>query len=374
MYLQDQISYDELVANVGVRMDYYYGGGGLWPSGDPFNEEMFKPQKDEETAAVLVDYLQTGRSYIWDIWKQYDNEHPGFLQPIKNFFTVSPRIGISFPVTAESKFYFNYGHFRSNPPYYTMYQFRYRYDKNGLYDMTNPNLEPPRTISYELGIAYNFYKSMILTISGYSKDVTGEAGNVRYQTSDGVLNYTNDANNRYEDIQGLEINISKNDLDWISGWVNFNYYLSKNGLTGRSLITDKDINNDQAGLYAGQESKSLPRPELNANITYRTPQTFGPDFLGTHILGGWDMTIFGTYRAGSYFTWNPAGKLHYTNNQQWPDYYMVDLKLSKTFTIAGVKTNFYIDVSNLFNIKVSQLSSGYAFQDQTDEFTDVRFT
>lgn len=366
LYLQDQITFDELVANVGVRMDYYYGGGGKWPSGDPFNEAMFKPQKDDKTKDTLFTYLESGRSYIWDFWEKYDQEHPGFMQPIKNFFTVSPRIGVSFPVTTESKFYFNYGHFRSNPPYYTMYQYRYRYDKNGLYDMTNPNLEPPRTISYELGIAYNFYESMIISVSGYSKDVTGEAGNVRYQTASGVLNYTNDANNRYEDIQGLEVNLSKNDNSWLSGWINFNYSLKKNGLTGKSLITDQNINNDQAGLYAGNETKSLPRPELNANITFRSPEKFGPELFGASPFGGWDLTVFASYSAGSYFTWNPLGEIHVSNNAQWPDYYMVDLKLSKTFDIAGLKANIYLDISNIFNIKVSQLSSEYAFSDDAD--------
>ena len=365
VYIQDQINYNEIVANIGVRMDYYYGGGGLWPA-DPFNEEMFKPQKDDQTAAVLFDYLTSGKSYIWDVWSRYNDEHPGFLQPVQNYLTFSPRIGISFPVTTESKFYFNYGHFRSNPPYYTMYQFRYRYDKNGLYNMTNPNLEPPRTISYELGIAYNFLENVILTVSGYAKDVTGEAGSVTYQTASGVLNYSNQANNQYQDIQGLEINITKSDNSWLTGWINFDYMLKKNGLTGRKTITDKDINNDQAGLYAGQETKTLPRPSINANITFRSPQAWGPEFLGIYPLGGWDLTVFGTYTAGDYFTWNPLGKLHFSNNVQWPAYYMLDLKITKSFEIAGHKASFYVDFSNVLNLEVSAISSGYAFSSTDD--------
>lgn len=365
LYIQDQINYNEIVANVGVRVDYYYNGGGKWPTGDPFNESMFRPQKVDTS---LFRYLASGKSYIWDIWEAYDKEHPEleFLQPIKNFLTVSPRIGVSFPITTDSKFYFNYGHFRSNPPYYTMYQYRYRYDKNGLYDMSNPNLEPPRTISYELGVAYNFYENYIMQISGYSKDVTGEAGRVTYKNAAGTLNYNNQANNRYEDIQGLEINISKNDNSWLSGWLNFNYMLKKDGLSGRSLVTDVTINNDQAGLYAGNETKTLPQPELNANITFRSPDDFGPAFLDNHILGGWDLTLFATYSAGDYFTWNPLGKLHYTNNMQWQDYYMLDLKLSKTFNLVGLKTTIFLDISNLLNIKVDQMNNGYAFADATD--------
>jgi outer membrane receptor protein involved in Fe transport len=122
---------------------------------------MFKAQKDKYTEEILFDYLESGKSYIWDVWKAYNDSTGGtFLQPVKNYLTFSPRIGISFPVTVESKFYFNYGHFRSNPPYYTMYQYRYRYDKNGLYKMSNPNLEPPRTISYELWYCLQFLSKL----------------------------------------------------------------------------------------------------------------------------------------------------------------------------------------------------------------------
>jgi hypothetical protein len=369
LYLQDQISYDEIIANIGVRLDYYYGGGGMWPTGMPFNEQMFRPQKVDTS---LFTYLTSGRSYIWDTWSAYNDTVPGFLQPIKNYFAISPRIGISFPVTENSKFYFNYGHFRSNPAYYTMYQFRYRYDKNGLYDMTNPNLEPPRTISYELGIAYNFYESYTVQISGYSKDVTGEPGTVRYQNASGTLNYTNDANNQYQDIQGLEINLSKNDRSWISGWINFNYMLKLRGNTGRNLITDVTINNDQAGLYAANETKTLPKPTINANITFTSPNDWASGFLGTDILGGWNLTLFANYSAGDYFTFNPLGKLHYSNNLQWPDYYMFDMKLSKSFTFAGIRASFFLDISNVLNLKAIQSNSMYAFADNTDQTNYLR--
>jgi len=361
MFLQNQVTYNEIVANLGVRVDYYYGGGGKWPN-DPFNTEMFLPQTVDTS---LFTYLASGRSFIWDLWNQYDQQNPGFLQPIKNYLTVSPRIGVSFPVTINSKFYFNYGHFRSNPPYYTMYQFRYRYTKNGLYDMSNPNLEPPRTIQYELGLAYNFYENYILTISGYSKDVTGQAGTVRYNDASGSLDYNGRMNNQYEDIQGLEINITKNDMSWISGWINFEYMLKKTGYTGIRTIREisVDVEQDQ---YQGQESKTLPVPSVNANITFRVPESFGPQFMGINPLGGWAISVFARWNAGDYVSqdiWNPLGLNYIGELVRWPAYYMVDLKLTKTVKIAGLTTSFYLDVNNLFNIKVSQFHTDYPYRE-----------
>ncbi|MBN2011241.1 carboxypeptidase-like regulatory domain-containing protein [candidate division KSB1 bacterium] len=357
-YIQDQISYPAIIANLGLRFDYYYGGGGDWPTGDAFATDVFIPQKFAEDS-ILFNYLEQGRSYIWDLWKQYDKEHPGFLQPIKNHFTVSPRIGISFPVTVNSKFYFNYGHFRSNPPYYTMYLYRYRYDKNGLYDMSNPNLEPPRTISYELGMAIDLFEGYVLRISGYSKDVTGEQGQINYKNTSGV-DYEAWANNEYVDIQGLEINLTKNDNSWLNGWINFNYMLKKEGLTGRKEINEIQVD-DKAGLYNDQETQSLPVPQLNANITFRSPSHWGSDIFKSDIFGNWNLTFFAEWKAGDYFTWNPEDLEYVKNNRRWPDYYMVDMKLTKTFKWGGFGTTFYVDVSNLFNFKVNLIDKGYAF-------------
>ncbi len=367
IYFQDQISYEGIVANIGTRLDYYYGGGGKWPTGDAFTEAFTSafggaPRNAGEAADSFYAILASGRSLIWEKWEEYDKEHPGFLQPIKNHLIFSPRLGISFPVTEDSKFYFNYGQFRSNPPYYTMYLYRYRYDKNGMYELADPNLEPPKTTSYEMGIAYNALGSYIITLSGYYKDVTGETGELNYINSNGTIDYDKWANNNYEDIKGLEINITKNDYSWITGWVNFSFLLKRSGLTGRASVSDITINQEDAGLYQGNEDRFLPQPVLNANISFRSPQDiFSSDILNT-IFTDWRMTIFAEWKAGDYFTYNPLNKLHVSNNLQWPDFYMVDLRLSKTFEVIGLSTTFFLDVSNIFNFKVNLLNRGYAFR------------
>ena len=363
-FVQDQITYDEIVANVGVRMDYYYNGGGLWPGSDSAFSTQFLPPPQADIANLYT-YLAQGKSFIWDKWTQYNNTHPGFLQPIKNYLTFSPRIGVSFPVTENSKFYFNYGHFRSNPPYYTMYQLRYRYTKTGLYNMTNPNLEPPRTIQYELGIQYNFYQNYILQISGYSKDVTGEAGTINFISSDGRINYNGQANNQFEDIQGLEVDITKNDNSWITGWINFNYMLQKTGNTGFNTIRQGQVQYSDADYYHGA-TRALPVPQINANITFRTPKTWGPEFLGTHLLGDWSISVFAKYKAGDYFSpddWNPLQLQYVSDLLEWPDYYNVDLKISKSFNVGGVAATFFLDVNNVLNLKNNQMGSGYAFRE-----------
>ncbi len=360
-YLQDQINYGDIVANLGVRFDYYFGGGGLWPSSDSafLFSSAFQPISVGDT---LFDILKSGQSFIWNQWEIYNQTHPGFLRKIDNFFTVSPRIGLSFPITDRSKFYFNYGQFRSDPPYYSMYEYTYRYTKNGLYQMSNPNMEPPLTVSYELGVEYNVFQGIMMRVSGYYKDISGQQGSVTYQSalSSFSYNYNGYLNNEYESIQGVEVNISKNDNSWINGWINFNYMLSKTGNTGFETIQDYTPPDPTQFLY-NNESPTLPRPHLNADLTFKSPRNWGPQPAGLDILGDWSLTFFGEWQAGEYFSWNPLAQLHVQDNMQWPDFYNLDMKLTRTFQIGGISIAAYLNVTNILNLKIADWGSMYEF-------------
>jgi outer membrane receptor protein involved in Fe transport len=383
IYLQDQVTYQGIIANLGLRGDYFYGGGGKWPSGDPWAVGAFSGVSTAGIDSTIYNYLSSGGSFIWDKIEQYDATHPGFLQPVKNFFTISPRLGLSFPVTENSKFYFNYGHFRSNPPYYSMFLIQYRLDnsKEGLNYMSNPNLEPPRTISYELGVAYNFISSYTLKVSGYYKDITGQNGKVSYQGASNApgltglpLTYDGWQNNNYQDIQGLELNLAKQDNSWLTGTVNFEYRFSKSGMTGISSIMQDTTGDVSANLYAGQETRALPQPELNVNLTFRLPHKEGNTSMLDDLLNDWSITLFSQWKAGDYIStsktsssgFNPLNLDHLTPFLQWPDYFMIDMKLNKAFTFAGLRSTFYVDVNNIFNLKVNQMNTLDCFYDQND--------
>jgi hypothetical protein len=218
--------------------------------------------------------------------------------------------------------------------------------------MSNPNLAPPKTISYELGLSYDFGINIIGTLSGYYKDASGQTGDVNYINSNGSIDYERWENNNYEDIEGLEINITKNDNSWLTGWINFNYLLKKSGLTGNERISDVPLN-EQDAFYQEEEDRFLPQPRLNLNISFRSDDNSSSGDWVDVLLSNWRMTIFGEWSLGEYFTYNPLDNLHTSNNMQWPDYYMVDLRLSKSFGILGLNTTLYVDVSNVFNFKVT---------------------
>ena len=92
---------------------------------------------------------------------------------IDPFFYVSPRVGISHPISPKSKLFFNYGHFYDEPGVLYLYNKRERY--GGFYDrVANSNLKPQRTIAYELGFEQQFGSEYLFHISGYYRNITNE--------------------------------------------------------------------------------------------------------------------------------------------------------------------------------------------------------
>jgi len=369
-YIQDRISYKGIEANIGIRFDYYNSGGGLWPTGDPYSLafDQLKNQADWYNRDTLFTLLSQGVPVIWSFWKEFDKEHGGnLLQKTKNYYAISPRIGISFPVTERSKFYFNYGHFRSMLPFSQQYMYKQRFEKHGLYSLGNPNLEPARTISYELGVAYNLKDMYLIEISTYYKDVTGEANTITYLDESGVIDYRTYVNNRWETDQGLELRISKNYGKYFTGWLNLWFIIDKHGIVGRHTVyEDESRNLDPQSLYADDVNQPQTLPRFTTNISFHTPIEWGPNILSLHPFGGWVWSTRFDWRKGARFTYNPVSEQWLVNNLKWPDYYMVDMKFSKTFKLFGAKAQFYVDVNNVFNIKVTTIRDRLAFRDDID--------
>jgi outer membrane receptor protein involved in Fe transport len=376
-YVQDQITYEGIVARLGLRLDYYNSGGVKWPTGNLFEGEAFVEGPEGAHPAMdryRYEQMSTGHNIAWERFEAIDKAYRDslgvpFMEKTINHLALSPRIGVSFPVTERSKLYFNYGHFRSSVPYAEMYMYNYRYSKGqGLNTIGNPNLAPPRTISYELGGSYNLSNEYLITISGFYKDVTGEHTNVNIDGQSISDGYTGRTNNEYEDIQGLEVDLHKSVGKYVTGWVNFRYLLTKSGNVGREYIyEDPERNSDPNEIYyEADEDRPAPRPALAANLNFHVPEDLKIGTLGNALLSGWIVSGIFEWEKGEAFTHNPEQLRNVSNNLRWPDYWMLDMKLSKGFKLMGLQASFYVDIQNLLNLKVNWMSHEWCFRSDID--------
>ncbi len=340
-YIQDKLEFEGMIANIGLRMDYSYAGG-EWYKYDPYTK-------------VFGGFRSLGIDTLLQ------------KEPTQKNITFSPRLGVSFPITENSKLFFNYGHFRSLPVPEDLFLIRRFSDNGQVTRMADPNNPLPRTIQYELGYEQNLLDQFLIRLAGYYKDISDETRLVTYVDGNNNINYSVATNNTYRDIRGFELSINKNRGDWIQGFLNYTYDVRSNGYFGyaqydKNPVTQRDY---EARNLAVRVLKPVPSPYARVNIDFFTPAELGPGFTGFSLLGDWRVNLTGSWSSGTYLTW--TGGVTITgveNNVQWRDVFGANLRVSKSFNIMGASVQIFADVSNLFNFR--SMSTSFGFFDVTD--------
>ena len=341
VYAQDKLEFQGFIANLGVRLDYS-NPNTEYLNLDPYNE-LYSAGAGNQITENAPKQKATTDLYI------------------------SPRLGISHPITENSKLYFNYGHFVSEPS--SSYRFLIQQEANGQVDyMGNPNMSYEKTIAYELGYEQNLFNTVLLHLAAYYKDVTHQPGWILYQNINTSVNYYLAASNNYADIRGFEVTLSKVNERWFRGFVNYTYDVVTSGYFDVTQYY-QDINKQRAYLLLNpQQSKPVPQPYARANFEFVTPDNFGPSFMGTNPLGAWSLSILANWQAGAHATYNPNNVPGVSNNVQWVDYFGVDMRLAKDFLslLPGMNLQLYLDITNVFNFKFLNMAGfvdSYDYQD-----------
>ena len=276
---------------------------------------------------------------------------------------LSPRIGVSFPITDKTKFYFNYGQFRQMPQaqyLYRMQEKSFTVDRSAITGLGNPNMPMPRTNAYEIGYERILTNEYLLQLSGYSRSVDNQ---VSFQAfvSDEMI-YTIAMPNNYNDVRGLELTLSKVKGNWVRGFLNYTYmdFSSGNfGITG-VIQNPLDENEYYSMTQDHYQTKPIAQPYARLNLEF-----FLPEQAGLRLLSDWHMDLLGQWRAGKVFTWSgpildqvdDKNGVQYLphptikNNLRTKNFYSLDLRLSKKFKTRFGAVQLFIDVTNPLNLK-----------------------
>ncbi len=205
-YFQDKIEFEGWVSNIGLVAEY----------SDP-NSKWFNVT-----------------TYDRDFYSQNFNpdEEGSFLnEDAKGVFTLSPRVSVSHPITETSKLYFNYGHYRQMQTSENLYRIQ-RGNSNELRLIGDPSLPLAKTVSYELGFDQALFNEYLIRVAAYYKDITDQELYARFVSFDDKVNYQKLTNNSYEDVFGVEVDLTKLYGDWITGNINFEYRVGTSGYFG----------------------------------------------------------------------------------------------------------------------------------------------
>ncbi|RMF06814.1 MAG: TonB-dependent receptor [Candidatus Neomarinimicrobiota bacterium] len=335
-FIQDKFESRGLVAIMGLNWDYS-NPNGKWFKADPY-DKTFNTLSDDE------------------LWTS------DYVVDAKPVVTVSPRLAISHPITESSKLYFNYGHYYQMPTSEVLYRIQ-RNSTGAISYLGDPSLPLAKTVSYELGFDQALSEMYLMHVSAYYKDVTDQQDWTRYISADGKVNYYQITHNNYQDIRGLEIELSKIRGDWFTGMVNYEYRVTSSGYFGIDQYFENPAEQKDFLRNNPYQSKPLPTPRMKGYLDFFTPPNFGPEILGQRLLGDWHLNFIGRWTAGSWFTYNPNNVRGIQYNVRWKDYKNLDLKVSKVFLFGSVSATVFMDVFNVLNLKTF---SGNSFSDSYD--------
>ncbi|MFA4906695.1 MAG: TonB-dependent receptor [archaeon] len=347
IYAQDKMEFEGFVANLGLRFDYS------------------DANSDEYELTAYDKYYKVGAGATIE-----DNAP---TKPAKGQFTISPRLGISHPITENSKLYFNYGHFRSEPN--STLRFRLQREYNGqVTSIGNPSLELEKTVAYELGYSQNLFSQVLINIAAYYKDITNQTDWIFYQNINQSIQYNEAANNNYADIRGIELTLDKRAGKWFSGFVNYTYMVTSTGYFGLTRY-DEDPSRQRDYLKQNPyQEKPHPAPYARINLDLHSPYEFGPSFASIYPLGGWNCNILTTWNQGSYSTYNPKSVPGLINNVQWKDTYNLNLRIAKSFNFKRYQLQAYVDVSNLLDTKFLSYTGFVGSRDYNDYLESLHFS
>lgn len=314
-YVQDKIELGYLIINAGLRLDYLNAEVDYW--NDP-------AKKDERLRSKSKTHL-------------------------------SPRIGFSHPVSENTLFHVNYGYYYQVPRYPYMFTNLQADLTTGYPIVGNPDMEPERTVSYELGITQRVADDVRLDVTTYYKDVSNLVSTHFVATPSG--GYTQYRNGDYGSVKGLDLSLAKAGNNRLTGFVNYSYMIAEgNSSDANEFYYDYFTRGEDAPVIPVQEFPLSfdQRHTLSVNVDYRIRRGEYPRVFGVTLPSAWGLNTLFSYGSGMPYTRTGEDGLRLggVNEARMPANYRVDMRFDKDLFLFGKNSNFlrfFVEVVNVFD-------------------------
>ncbi|GAB4168552.1 MAG: hypothetical protein Kow00108_01680 [Calditrichia bacterium] len=348
-------------------------------------------QKPVEIAAFLQDKVNFS-NIIFSLGARFDGynayadyfENPydayyGNMEKLKSskwHTQISPRVGMSFPVSSSTVFHFGYGHYFQRPDYIHMYKALAVQNAEGLEDKNgdgrvdltdnyimnlisgngrfgNADLEPEKTVAYEFGVSHQLSDGFLLNVSVYKKNITNLLGVRTFfagdSSADGLQYFETFSayiNEDFASNNGLEIQLKKKSGTHFVGEINYTLSVAE----GSSSAPLERLGIEEANR---QTLKFFPlnfdrRHSLNIYTLFKINR--GELFK---VLEYSRFSFLFKYGSGLPYTKGIRGTTapYEINNMRLPENWSIDLKIDRKIEWRELSLIPYLEIYNLTNRK-----------------------
>ncbi len=346
-YIQDKLELNEMIINIGVRVDYFDANASI-PT-DIRDPDIYRPLKEENKYKGWdADYAATLAQVELEAYKEGLTEYTvaereEFMrEKVDAKIHVSPRIGIAYPITDRGIIHFSYGHFLAMPGFQYLYNDAdYKMSSGGGNRLLgNPDLEPEKTVHYEIGIQQQLGDDIGLDVTLFYKDTRDWVGaSPLYKTVSAAVGYSKYVNKDYSNVYGMTLDLEKRFSRFFSARVYYAYQLAE------GTYSDPDDAFDD--VYNNSGDPEEPRIAL---LPMNWDRNHTLNAYVTMTSKGWTFTATGKYQSGRPYT--PAiakaevtGGSSYVgwtaNSERIPSSSSLDLRVLKAIPVGDFRVKFY---------------------------------
>lgn len=265
---------------------------------------------------------------------------------------ISPRVGISFPVSEKGAFRVAYGHFTQMPAYSQIFQNPVDVNTNqGRLDGTvvgNPDLDPERTIKYEIGLQQQVSSFIGLDLNFYYKNVRNLLGREILNTSDGVQ-YFRTVNRDYGLIKGGTFALFTKPIGYLrSAGIDLTYQDAQGSSSNPNALADV--------IIAGRAGEPATAVIERAIIPLDWDQTLSANtYFSVGIPSNWNVGLVGQLATGQPYTptfldlTKEFPENFFDNSEQKPVLINLDLTAEKIVTLFEYEVTLKLQANNIIN-------------------------
>lgn len=265
---------------------------------------------------------------------------------------ISPRLGAAMQIAERGYLFVNLGWYFQFPLFDYLYSGLDRVAlARGISAITgNPDLEPERTKVWELALKYSLPLDMVASVTYFRKETSNLVDTKTFIPGDsklaGNFGFAEYVNSPYGEAEGIEVILSRERGNWITGEVSYTYMVAE-GVSGSS----------SDGFYVAQYG--LPPGDRVYPLSWDQRHTVK---AVTTITTPWDIrcNLVAEWHSGRPYTQYPTstgfeqiqGGVFRQNNARMPRYVVVDVKLDHVFSVSWWENavfTLYMDCRNLLN-------------------------